>query len=224
MIKCANCTDSHSTVAEVRACHGASGKLPDADLPAPEADRQMVQQAQERARQANAASAKQVSFIESLVQERDIESLNGNLYERAFDISTGSGKFISKSEASDLITALKAAPCRKKWDREGGLAPEEVLEGTHMRNGKFIRVQRAVHGSGNLYAKIFNEDTESWDYAGRAPLYDLNENTKLTAEEAARFGHLYGSCVFCGRTLTDERSIKVGYGPICADHNSLPWG
>jgi hypothetical protein len=30
--------------------------------------------------------------------------------------------------------------------------------------------------------------------------------------------------VFCSKKLTDERSIEVGYGRICAGHNGLPWG
>jgi len=33
-----------------------------------------------------------------------------------------------------------------------------------------------------------------------------------------------GNCCFCRRELTDKRSTEVGYGPICADHFSLPWG
>lgn len=41
---------------------------------------------------------------------------------------------------------------------------------------------------------------------------------------AASYGHSIGHCCFCGLTLTDERSIKVGYGPICADHYGLAWG
>lgn len=41
---------------------------------------------------------------------------------------------------------------------------------------------------------------------------------------AAEHGHLTGKCCFCNRTLDDERSTAVGYGPICADNWGLPWG
>lgn len=44
------------------------------------------------------------------------------------------------------------------------------------------------------------------------------------AEVAAQYGHLTGNCCFCHKTLTDERSTSVGYGPVCAEHFGLPWG
>jgi hypothetical protein len=44
------------------------------------------------------------------------------------------------------------------------------------------------------------------------------------AKVAASHGHLTGSCCFCSKALTDERSTAVGYGAVCADHFDLPWG
>lgn len=44
------------------------------------------------------------------------------------------------------------------------------------------------------------------------------------AEVAAIYGKSSGNCVFCSRELTDDRSISVGYGPVCAGHYNLPWG
>lgn len=41
---------------------------------------------------------------------------------------------------------------------------------------------------------------------------------------AAAHGRQVGSCCFCSRALTDERSTSVGYGPICAARFGLPWG
>lgn len=37
-------------------------------------------------------------------------------------------------------------------------------------------------------------------------------------------GRMTGHCCYCGRGLTDERSLAVGYGPQCAEHYGLPWG
>jgi hypothetical protein len=93
-------------------------------------------------------------------------------------------------------------------------------EGVHVVDGTYYKVQQS--SSGNLYAKIY--DGDSWSYVGRGPLGKLSESTLVDAETAAAFGHLYGSCVFCARHLSDERSIAVGYGPDCADNNGLPWG
>jgi hypothetical protein len=44
------------------------------------------------------------------------------------------------------------------------------------------------------------------------------------AAAAAEYGRETGYCSFCSRELTDERSVGVGYGPICAGKYSLPWG
>lgn len=38
------------------------------------------------------------------------------------------------------------------------------------------------------------------------------------------YGKVTGRCAFCHLPLSDERSTAVGYGPICAQHYSLPWG
>jgi len=54
----------------------------------------------------------------------------------------------------------------------------------------------------------------SFEYDGRKA-FGL-ELVKLDAEAAAEFGHLYGVCARCGRTLTDEGSIEAGIGPVCA--------
>lgn len=41
---------------------------------------------------------------------------------------------------------------------------------------------------------------------------------------ASASGQRSGACSFCGQQLTDERSLGVGYGPVCADNYGLPWG
>lgn len=41
---------------------------------------------------------------------------------------------------------------------------------------------------------------------------------------AKLYGSKSGTCCFCRRELTTPESLTVGYGPVCADHFSLPWG
>lgn len=41
---------------------------------------------------------------------------------------------------------------------------------------------------------------------------------------AAEYGQRTGRCMFCRRKLTDGRSVTMGYGPVCAEKNHLPWG
>lgn len=39
-----------------------------------------------------------------------------------------------------------------------------------------------------------------------------------------KYGKLSGKCVFCSSPLSDPKSLKNSYGPICAEHFGLPWG
>ena len=40
------------------------------------------------------------------------------------------------------------------------------------------------------------------------------------AHVVTTYGHKRGRCCFCVQKLTDERSLKAGFGPVCARH----WG
>ena len=43
------------------------------------------------------------------------------------------------------------------------------------------------------------------------------------AKAAAAFGALRGACSFCNKGLSDDGSLEVGYGPVCAKNYNLPW-
>jgi len=59
----------------------------------------------------------------------------------------------------------------------------------------------------------------------RAPTWDfLNALGKNPEETLAKHGRLTGRCCYCWRGLVDERSVEVGYGPVCAKRWGLPWG
>lgn len=81
------------------------------------------------------------------------------------------------------------------------------------------KVQSAIHGSGRLYAKRLvvdgNTNAVSFGY-DRGAIKNLNARWRMTSEQAKEFGALYGSCMVCGRTLTNEASIEAGIGPVCA--------
>lgn len=51
----------------------------------------------------------------------------------------------------------------------------------------------------------------------------LVEIEKDPVKAAKLSGKQTGSCCFCGRELTDARSVIHGYGPICAAHWNIPW-
>jgi hypothetical protein len=45
---------------------------------------------------------------------------------------------------------------------------------------------------------------------------------KDPAGTAAAYGKMTGNCCFCSQPLSDDRSVAVGYGPVCAKHYGLP--
>lgn len=52
----------------------------------------------------------------------------------------------------------------------------------------------------------------------------LVQFSKDPAGTAAALGKLACRCIFCNLPLTDEKSLGVGYGEICANHWGLPYG
>ena len=95
---------------------------------------------------------------------------------------------------------------------------EPVTEGMYRTPEDVIyKVVKAVHGSGRLYAQrlVIEGTSGRFEYAGGA-IRSLRAEWRMTLEEAKAFGSLYGFCVRCGATLTDDVSIKAGIGPICA--------
>lgn len=83
-----------------------------------------------------------------------------------------------------------------------------------MANARIFKVQKAVHGSGNLYGKELVNGRFEYFKGARRLL--LAEGRRMTLEEAKAYGALYGTCCVCGRTLTNETSIEAGIDPVCA--------
>lgn len=184
------------------------------------------------ARQATGAPAteKQIAFAKKLLAERPnaLDVLNGNLYERAFDL--GSDKFIGKAEASALIDALlaippapkpapartarpaaapKTDPARSIPDGRYALAPEG-------EDGQ-IKYYKVTQGHTITFLDAFASDN-TW------PIKNRDAKAAILAEIAAdpeaaslRFGRHTHHCGRCGRRLTDKTSQDRGIGPDCAE-------
>lgn len=153
--------------------------------------------------------------------------------------------------AIQLITWLKSLPVKSEAARQAGSVSAkavvaakaervELEDGMYQFEGSIYKVQHAVHGSGNQYAKLA-EITEingeccgevvngkctrcgtdelssysvSFSYAPGV-VAKLRPEHKLSYEQAKAFGALYGTCCRCAKTLTDELSIHLGIGPVC---------
>lgn len=150
----------------------------------------------------------------------------------AFTHATCGGQHdtVAEARACEAPASAPSAP-EDAYNRPSGLFAEE---GFYKVGETYFKVQKAVHGSGRVYAKELVElpqrdadgnliEKGRWEMA-RGIVSRLRPEDLLSAEEGAEFGKLYGICMYCWRELTDERSIEVGYGPICADKRGLPWG
>lgn len=222
-IKCGNCKSTHSNVAEVRACY--TGKVPATTT---------VDKATESAFGGLAsafpakalgpkgtfdqpATEKQVAYIASLRDSRGLEPL-------AF-----AG---TKKQASTEIERLMALPKAKATTKASSSPIEEPADGIYIVRGEgqfyseaqVFKVYKMVHGSGRQGLKRLEivageqqgENTGKFVYVGLASKHLPKDAERLSLEEAKTFGTLYGVCVRCGATLTDEESKAAGIGPICA--------
>lgn len=157
------------------------------------------------------ATEKQLAFIKSLLEQ--VDASNNPTFTNIIKSILEDGPSLPRKSASSIIDQLKEMPRKPRQTKY-----REVPEGMHEYKGEFFKVQRAVNGSGNLYAKVLVESGPNrWDFAyAPGAIRNLSETTVLPLEEAKKFGKLYGTCCVCARTLTDERSIEEGIGPVCA--------
>jgi hypothetical protein len=192
------------------------------------------------------ASQKQVSFIESLLSDRECEAgLARNI--------RGELPHMDSHTASQWINTLLARP---KLPAPTG--PKEVVNFDGLRglfakasqnlkrprivldlNGDALTVKLMTTG-GHVGSINFSTGTfEEGTWYGRVETNgELTASRKMTAQvreliaelsvdpvaAAKRHAHLTGNCCFCNRKLDDERSTAAGYGPICAGNYGLPWG
>lgn len=130
-----------------------------------------------------------------------------------------------------LIAWFDAAASKLKWPKVW----LELSDGSPLklhRAGDRSRTPGALHvtdggpfGDNVWYGRVDRDGTLT---EGRAMTDEVREVLKRLADDpagvAAAHGHKTGSCCFCNRELSDERSTSVGYGPICAGKFGLPWG
>jgi hypothetical protein len=159
------------------------------------------------------ATAKQLTLITRLAAERGVTD----------NFDTARIAHYTTRQASAAIDALFGMP--KIPAAPAAPAAPAITDGMYLMDGVVYKVQVAVHGSGNLYAKRL-EVEEALDADGEtvargrfeyAPgvVRDLRPEHRMTLEQAKQFGALYGVCCRCGRTLTNEDSIEAAMGPIC---------
>ena len=131
-----------------------------------------------------------------------------------------------------LLTRAKATGLKfpKLWLQLPDGTPLRItIAGAKSKSPGYVML---TDGGGFGVGKYFGKISDSGELmfgrdgvAVREPLTELL--TRLAADPAkvaAEFGHLTGHCCFCSLRLNDERSVSVGYGPVCADRFGLAWG
>lgn len=198
------------------------------------------------------ATEKQISFVCSLAEQK-LEPTEASIVKR--QASEGHWGRRSISEEIARLKALPRLPVDSAYHdaRESLVKATEshrtaqtpvTLEAGMYRMGETIyKVQLAVHGSGNPYAKRLTQTDEcrecgrslwgdktdlehkedfghdfqakwKFEYAPGA-IRELRPEHRMALEEAKEFGAIYGICCVCAATLTNETSIEAGIGPVC---------
>jgi hypothetical protein len=129
---------------------------------------------------------------------------------------------LEQSDASKFIEGLKALPW--KQGTNPAKVREPVTEDGMYKVGDTIYKVQWNRQKTNLYAKVLRVSRNSYegkhevwfDYESGA-MKKISASDKMTYEQAREFGAMYGTCVNCGRLLTNELSIALGIGPVCGD-------
>lgn len=78
-------------------------------------------------------------------------------------------------------------------------------------------------GSNKYFGRILPDGTWQSYAATNEVTQSVKQFATNPAKMAASHGKMTGHCCFCSRSLSDDTSINVGYGKVCADNWGLPW-
>lgn len=162
------------------------------------------------------ATEKQLNFLKQLFAERrnneEAMTIRANL------LSEYKAGKLSVKMASEAINDILSIP--KDQQKLSSLLDINHGEVWVTKSGEFVRIKQNQSGRG-LYGMKWSWTVEKWEYI---PGILSQLDHKITAEEAAAWGHEHQWCVFCSRPLSDPRSEAVGYGERCSENQGLPWG
>lgn len=138
--------------------------------------------------------------------------------QEAMDSWSLSGGGLTPNTGTSIHKALEAAQGVLEDGVYRQKASGDIFKVYHTKNGHQVAKKLVVHKHAT-YTNGANDTTVEVEfvYVGRKPLHSLASTDRLSLEEAMEFGKLYGRCIICGRTLTNELSIALGIGPVCGD-------
>lgn len=110
-------------------------------------------------------------------------------------------------------------------DPTTGQALPDLDNGLYLVDGDVWRLYTTQ--GGHQGARRLDTDRQTFDYVRGGTkvvrkAVASGTGRALTGPEAAAMGRQYGFCVACARDLSDDVSIAMGIGPVCAAHLGLP--
>jgi hypothetical protein len=175
------------------------------------------------------------AFAASVVQQFD---RRGDLSPRQWECIARMAQQLSTAGSTAPVVAAEGVQTLYRWlkgARERGLKRPSVR---YPFGGSAIKFSLPSANSRYVGEQVVFVKCDA-DYAGRLQDAALHLSGRFTAprgfaarvaeiaaepfQQAVAAGHASGSCCFCGRELTDPRSVQHGYGPVCAGHYGLPW-
>lgn len=192
---------------------------------------------------ADAASVKQLSFIEDMVREihklqvREISLAQGEHDDATRAILLGTlgseddavrvqmSQTFTYGETGTINRLIAARNRHRKLAQEmarrahvtapsASVAGPVVLEADQTYRAADGRVIRVVMGqSGHLYGKVWTPETQSFEYL--PGLLRVPGMVLMSLAEVSEFGQQTGQCCVCCTPLTDTVSIALGIGPVC---------
>jgi len=91
---------------------------------------------------------------------------------------------------------------------------DQLTEGLYDVGGDIYKIVKSKT-SNRLYAKILDMETGSFEYAAGA-MKRIDVRDRMSLDEAKAYGRRTGTCVVCGRHLTNPVSVAEGIGPVCS--------
>jgi hypothetical protein len=193
------------------------------------------------------ASTKQINFLASLMARLDLDAAAAiKVHDQTIPLtSTGAstliGNYLDKVKAlppeakptvdvdlSAIVTLMTDAKASIKW-------PKIRFEDADIRmtlSGDRAKVPGAVNVTSNAgygasvwYGRIMPDGSFDASFKITDTVKDFLTNLAADVRGTVKsHGSNTGNCCFCSRELTDEKSVKAGYGSVCAKTYSLPYG
>ena len=162
------------------------------------------------------ATEKQINFILSLADQKDVSDVHPIALGCVDDIRMGYADSINKKYASKMIGLLLAAPGKMKMVQD----EVEVEAGRYAiefgEKLRFFHVNRPEDGRWKGFTFVNEQAGDELFSVRNAESRKKILQTIANDEDAlARYGQELGVCGMCGRTLTDEDSRSIGIGPVC---------